>query len=120
MLKSLRYFVAVAAVALVVLAVTTSDSHAQVRVLPNSQSLINPYYRVAPGLSLNQAAYNISVLNRAYATAPPWFYYNPYPPPIIYTPYVAPPYPYPYYGGLNPYSYYTYPYATGFAPFYYR
>lgn len=106
-MRSLRGFVMVAAAALVVGAVATSASQAQVRVLPNSQSLVNPYWRVAPGLPLNQAAYNIRVLGNAYSQVPPWMYgYNPYPSPIIVTP-AYPVYP-TYYGG-NPYGYYGYP-----------
>lgn len=116
---SLRPF-AIAAAALLVVGVATSDSQAQIRVMPNSQSLVNPYYRVAPGLPLNQAAYNIRTLGRAYSNVPPWLYgYNPYPP-VIVTPYATPVYsyypnytyptmpvlPYNYYG-VNPYSRYA-------------
>jgi len=102
MLKSLRYFVIVGVLALAVLALTSNTSQAQVRVLTNSQSLVNPYYRVAPGLSLNQAAFNIRVMGRAYSNVPPWLYgYNPYPNPIV----VAPPYVPPVYPYYNPYLY---------------
>jgi hypothetical protein len=95
-------------------------AHAQLRVMPNSQSIVNPYFRIAPNLPLNQAAYNISVMGRAYQNVPPWLYgYNPYPSPI-YSPY--PPYPYPYtppYGGFYGGSSLsatlsTYPYGGGY------
>src|SRR5262245_35350310 len=97
MLKSIRYFALVGVLAVAVLVLTTHTSQAQLRVLPNSQSIVNPAYRVAPGLPLTQAAYNIRVMGRAYGSVPPWLYgYNPYPNPVI----VAPPYPVPVY----PYS----------------
>lgn len=117
MLKSLRFFVVAGVLAVAVLALTTSESQAQVRVLPNSQSIVNPYYRVAPGLPLNQAAYNIRVMGNAYSHVPPWVYgYNPYPAPIIVNPYVPPVVPYysPY--APTPYNYYGNPYSN-FSPY---
>jgi hypothetical protein len=127
MLKSaIRYAVMAGAVVLVVGALAT-PAQAQnrnfaatgTRVLPNSQSLVNPYYRVAPGLSLNQYAYNVRTIGRAYASVPPWVYgYNPYPPVIYnapaypyysnYSPYYTTPYTYNY-NAYNPYSYSYYP-----------
>jgi hypothetical protein len=54
---------------------------------------VNPYYRVRPGLTVSQAAYNISSLGNALSNVPPYALgYNPYPRPII-----SP------YGPLNPY-----------------
>jgi hypothetical protein len=113
--------VIVAAAALLVTGLVTTASYAQPRVLVNSQSLVNPYYRIAPGLPLNQAAYNIRVLGNAYRHIPPWLYgYNPYPSPIFVTPYAAPVYPYyytPYPTMLYSYPYSAYnPYVTFFYP----
>lgn len=71
-------------------------AHGQLRVNPNSQSLVNPYFRVAPGLPLNQAAYNTAVMGRALQQVPPWaFGYNPYRSPIVS------PFPSPYYTCLG-------------------
>jgi hypothetical protein len=116
MWKSLRGWVIVGGLALAVLILATGTSQAQVRVYSNSQAIVNPYYRVAPGLPLNQAAYNVRVLGRAYYNVPPWLYgYNPYPSPVIVTPpYAAPVYPYynPYaypIGPYSPYNLYTFP-----------
>jgi hypothetical protein len=79
---------------------------------------INPYYQVAPGLTLNQAAYNTRVLGRAYSFVPPYALgYNPYPPAVGYgypvggygypVPYAAP------YATPNVSYYYGVPYYTG-------
>jgi hypothetical protein len=76
---------------------------------------INPYYQVAPGLSLNQAAYNTAVMGRAFQSVPPYALgYNPYPPvvtygsPVLYgAPYAMPYQSYygvPYGNYLNPYT----------------
>lgn len=83
-----------AALAVAVLGAAGSPASAQ-GVLPNSQSIVNPYFRVSPNLSLNQAAHNVRMMGRAYGQVPPWLYgYNPYPSPIV-TPYYQPtPYPY--------------------------
>jgi hypothetical protein len=86
--------------------------------------LVNPNYYLTPTLTVSQAAYNISVLGRAYSTLPPWMFgYNPYPPAIFnygpafpqagFTPFLntgfGP--------GANPYLFYN-PYfaAMGFLP----
>ena len=69
----------------------------------------NPY--IAPGLTLGQYAYNLSVLGNAYSRIPPYALgYNPYPP-VYYGP-VYPAYPVPTgyalpYAGLygSPYAY---------------
>ncbi|HZT81937.1 MAG TPA: hypothetical protein VFA26_17050 [Gemmataceae bacterium] len=73
--------------------------------IPNSQMFVNPAFRVGPNFTpINQAAYNISTMGRAYYNVPPWLYgYNPYPSPIITTPYYPP---YPYYPVYNPYLLY--------------
>src|SRR5260370_25898499 len=64
---------------------------------PNSTSFVKPNYRITPDLTLNQYAYNLRVLGRAYRQIPPYALgYNPYPSPIyIYpaVPYYASPYP---------------------------
>jgi hypothetical protein len=109
------------------------------RPLPVYSSGVNPFspfynplaptFRVAPGISSQQALFNMWQPLAALSTLPPWIFgYNPYPPPIItsgpvipyyppigplYNPYVAPPInPYvsgvvnPYVGGapgVNPY-----------------
>jgi hypothetical protein len=84
---------------------------------------INPYYQVAPGLTINQAAYNTRVMGRAYSFVPPYALgYNPYPSPVFPaygypTAYGAPygvpygvPYQTPYPGPYNSYvSLYTSP-----------
>jgi hypothetical protein len=52
-----------------------------------ARAQINPYYQVAPGVSLNQYAYNVSVLGRAYSNVPPYMLgYNPYPQVVNYGP----------------------------------
>jgi hypothetical protein len=125
-MMSLRRFTPVAAATVLGMGLLSSVSEAQVRVLPNSQSIINPYYRVAPGLSLNQYAYNVRTIGRAYQHVPPWIYgYNPYPSPIYVTPYAYPtpylyPTPYPYAATPYPYAGYgSYPYSlySGYRPY---
>jgi hypothetical protein len=50
-----------------------------ISVLPNSQMLINPAFQIAPGLSLNQFAFNNRVLAHTLRQYPPYaFGYNPY------------------------------------------
>jgi hypothetical protein len=73
------------------------------KVYPSTAGFVNPNYMVAPGLTLNQYAYNLSVLGRVYSQIPPYALgYNPYPPSINYTAG---------YSGLVPaYSYYM-PYS---------
>jgi hypothetical protein len=76
-----------------------------------SQS-INPNPVIAPGLTLQQSAYNTAVMGRALSTLPPYALgYNPYPAVVNYGP-VYPTYPNPYAGAyVNPYlstlSYYN-------------
>jgi hypothetical protein len=51
-----------------------SDARAQ------AQVFVNPFFQVRPGLSLAQAAYNISALGQALQNVPPYVYgVNPYP-----------------------------------------
>lgn len=84
--------------------------------------LINPNYFVAPGLTINQYAYNVAVLGQALSYVPPWaFGYNPYPQVVNYGPVFAPRYVYnPYISPYwNPVIYN--PYANfAFAPYYYN
>jgi hypothetical protein len=114
--------------ALAVLGMFPALGHAQrmpVRPQPAyiTPNAINPNWQVAPGLSLNQWAFNTTVMGRTYAQFPPYVLgYNPYPQ-YINSGINFPP---PYYGGggygggglygYNPYAYgssmYT-PYSTG-------
>ncbi len=60
---------------------------------------VNPYFRVRPGLTLNQAYYNTMAMGQAYSYIPPYaFGYNPYVPANMMP--VAPPY------GGSSYMYY--------------
>jgi hypothetical protein len=75
----------------------------------------NPY--VAPGLTLQQYAYNVATMSRAYSTIPPYMLgYNPYPSAVTgQMPLYNPVSPYPYNpvlqtGGYNPYA--TNPYLS--------
>jgi hypothetical protein len=134
MLQSFRRFTLLGLAALVVTAaLAASPAQAQFRPVRNSvynYNLANPNYFVAPGLTLNQAAYNIRVLGGAYQSVPPYALgYNPYVRSVNYGP-VYSPYSMPYssgyggYGGYsgynpywtpyyNPYNYY-YPYSYGY------
>lgn len=67
--------------AVVTVGVAVPSAHAQFRVLPTSQSLVNPNFQVAPGLPLNQAAFNIAVTGQTFGQVPPFqFGFNPFPP----------------------------------------
>src|SRR5262245_60838319 len=95
------------------LLVTASSAQAQYRrvtVYPNTigvqswrnVNMVNPNYYVAPGLTLNQYAYNVRTMGRAYSSVPPYLLgYNPYPAVVNY----GPVYPAPYSTGYNPYLY---------------
>jgi len=108
------------------LLVTTSSAQAQVRrgVYPNTIGLqsyrnlntVNPNYYIAPGMTLNQYAYNVSTLGRAYSYVPPYALgYNPYPAVVNY----GPVYSTPYGSGYNPYAYNPYALAgSGYPPYY--
>jgi hypothetical protein len=89
---------------------------------------INPLYRVAPGVTSQQALFNTFQPLWAASRLPPWMFgYNPYPPPIYYAPpapyvpYVPPiyynPYPNPYLGYSNPYAYSLAAYGATFNPY---
>jgi hypothetical protein len=61
-----------AVVGLAALALSGTRAHAQV--------FVSPFFQVRPGLSLAQAAFNISVLGQALQNVPPYLYgINPYP-----------------------------------------
>src|SRR5207248_9731639 len=69
---------------------------------------VNPNYYVAPGLTLNQYAYNLSVLGQALSNFPPYALgYNPYPvvanygPVYNVTPFASNPFLNPYAGALG-------------------
>ena len=84
---------------------------------------INRNPMIAPGLSLQQYAYNISVLGRAYRTVPPYLLgYNPYPRYMNYGPvYGARTFTPALYTGYVPTAAPVLPYTTGYAlPNYYR
>ncbi len=104
-------FPATLAGALTIGLVAASPARAQVRIVQQtpvpslaSQSLNrNPY--VAPGVTLQQYAYNLNVLGQAYSKVPPYALgYNPYPSVINYGPLYGA-YPSPYLGlYANPYG----------------
>jgi hypothetical protein len=126
MFTSLRRFSALAAAALLVMGVLAAaparavgpnyaiSRQGRYRPTPywpyaSRYGLVNPNYQVAPGLSINQYAYNVSVLGRAYSRVPPYALgYNPYVTANYYGLYN--PYAYSYY--YNPYASYLYPYAA--------
>jgi hypothetical protein len=73
---------------------------------------VNPNPLIAPGVTLNQWAYNTAVMGRAYSYVPPYLLgYNPYPSVVSYGPLVTYPTYYPsmsysYVPGVyNPYAY---------------
>jgi hypothetical protein len=138
MLQSFRRFTLLGLAALVVTAaLAASPAQAQFRPVRNSvynYNLANPNYFVAPGLTLNQAAYNIRVLGSAYQSVPPYALgYNPYVRSAYYGPGYSsyPSYSMPYsygYSSYNPYwtpyynpynYYYPYSYGYGVSPYYY-
>src|SRR5689334_18553453 len=72
----------VAALASVALwALAAGPAEAQFRIMNTNAGMINPLWRVGPGMvPLNQAAYNTAVFGNALSRIPPWaFGYNPYP-----------------------------------------
>jgi hypothetical protein len=119
MKTSLKRFAMVGVLALGLMGVFASLSQAQGQFVNrngymfarNSTSFVNPNYRITPDLSLNQYAYNLRVLGRAYRQVPPYALgYNPYPAPIYVTPTV--PYYNPFLLSTSPYynPYYLSPY----------
>ncbi len=125
MTRTMWRTVVAAVAAVVVVAVLAAPSQAAPPyrgpvVMQNYSNLPNPNWYVAPGVRINQAAYNIRTLGNAYSSVPPWVYgYNPYPSVVNYGPV------YPYYSTYplrsyttNPYLLYPYvPYYQGY-PYY--
>jgi len=111
MTRPLRTLVLALLVALGVLALTTDSARAQFRgrvpmtvsqqsALNLNRAAVNPNFYIAPGLTLRQHAYNVSVLGRAYSHIPPYMLgYNPYPVVVNYGPV------YPVVPGYYPYVY---------------
>ena len=82
MKASLRRWVPAILASVVVFGGLASRGQAQIN-FPIQPIPVNPNFQVAPGLTLNQAAYNTAVIGRAIAQVPPYaFGYNPYPPRI--------------------------------------
>src|SRR5262249_15410167 len=117
MKRSMWRFVVVTAAAVVVVGVLATASQAAPPnfhtpdrgpgVVRNFSNMPKPKWYVAPGLRLNQAAYNTRVIGNAYSYVPPWTYgYNPYPQVVNYGPV------YPYSSGYYPYSSGYYPYSS--------
>jgi hypothetical protein len=114
MFTSLRGWLVAGVATILIGGVLASTSHAApprgFRPLPNSTTFVNPNWQVAPGLSLNQYAYNQRIIANTVSRYPAWAYgYNPYPAPVIYT---TPMYN-PYYSAFSPYAfspYYVNPY----------
>lgn len=89
-------------------------AQAQFKLAPSPQRLfpVNPNPQIAPGVSLQQYAYNTAVLGRAYSQVPPYLLgYNPYPRSVnygpVYNPQLFRPATYdpgygPYYGPMTP------------------
>jgi hypothetical protein len=87
--KFLRGFTLAAVLSLGVLAFSSGTAHAQRRTIyiPPIGSYVNQNPYITPNLTLNQYAYNMSVLGQAYSTIPPYALgYNPYPQVINYGP----------------------------------
>jgi hypothetical protein len=121
MFRTIWRFAVLTVAAVVVVAVLASTSQAApirpifqtggVRVMPNYSNLPNPNWYIAPGLTVNQYAYNLRTIGNAYSSVPPYALgYNPYPSVVNYGPvypYYAPSYPY-------GYGYSAYPYGYGY------
>jgi hypothetical protein len=68
---------------------------------------INRNYMIAPGLSIQQYAFNVRTLGRAYSQVPPYALgYNPYVTSVYTTPYMSP-----YYSAYTPFLYNPYLYS---------
>jgi hypothetical protein len=109
------------AVAVLAFALNVSSANAQQPRTANRRTVVvpatpsvNPNYLLPNGMTINQYAYNLSVLANAYSQIPPWLLgYNPYPPTFINStiyPVVPAYYPQPYL--MNP----AYPVASPFTP----
>jgi hypothetical protein len=95
-MKKVRRLAVVAGVAALVLALASSAHAQRVKVVIPPPVINNPNYYLPDGRNLNQYAYNISVLGRAYSQIPPYILgYNPYTPT--------------YYGPIYPQTYPTSP-----------
>jgi len=94
MLVVLRRYGVLGLAGLAVLGLATPQARAQ-RIFPNTVNAqstantfrINPNFYLPNGTSLNQAAYNVGVVGRAYSQIPPYLLgYNPYPQAVSYGP----------------------------------
>jgi hypothetical protein len=120
-MKTTLFLFGPASAAILALVLNVSTANAQQpraggrrTVVVPSISNYNPPTFLPNGMTVEQYAYNLSVLANAYAQIPPWLLgYNPYPPTIInYSPYqgVIPYFPQPYL--VNP----ALPLGTPFTP----
>jgi hypothetical protein len=93
-MKTGRSFTVVALAAVSILGLG-STAHAQrVRVVIPPPVVRNPNYYLPDGTNLNQYAYNVSVLGKAYSQIPPYILgYNPYQPNYYGNIYPLPQYP---------------------------
>lgn len=132
MLKSFFGFGLVAGAALLAAGVLAGESQAQfrvspyqptyqvgglggLRVIPTTANLPNRNYWVAPYLPIDQYAYNVRTIGRAYSYVPPYALgYNPYPNPIIVNPYPV----YPTYNNYSTYNPYLSNYNTPYFNYY--
>jgi hypothetical protein len=122
--RTLRPIALLAGAVLLALTLTPADAHAQFRPggrMPSTVGLqsylawnrVNPNYYLPNGMTLNQYAYTMATLGRAYSYIPPYTLgYNPYPQVVNYGPV------YPVYQPYVPYNYtpyYSYnPYLAGY------
>jgi hypothetical protein len=117
--------IAATALALGAVAWLAQPAQAQTRIYGQIPYPINPNPMIAPGVSLQQFAYNTSVIGKAYRHIPPYLLgYNPYPVAVNYGPVYNPqvfrpavynPYSPPLYGSVVPPGV---PYAGGYSPGY--
>jgi hypothetical protein len=119
MMRSMWRFGIVTLAAVLVIGALASTSQAAypyrggVHIMPNYSVLPNPNWYVGPGLTVNQYAYNVRVLNNAYLSVPSYGVgYTPYYGSVY--PYYAPAYPYGYGYSAYPYGLYNY----GYNPYY--
>jgi len=109
---------AVSLVALTVVALSCGTASAQRYPMTVNQqsaanlyrSSVNPNYYIAPGMTLNQYAYNTATMGRAYSYVPPYAMgYNPYPRVVNYGPSFPT-----ITSGYNPYGTYGLPSYSGY------